>query len=284
MIDLKDQQDLYDLLLTHLGLNPNDISLPELVLDYTNHNGPLGTVNSVPWDNDELPLIFLFDIRYNGLGGGGKSGPWNNHKHPWFDLLGWFRSNRPHEVGLRPLSIERAAQCLGCTPMDLAQLVYVHEVAHYLHFAQNPRGFLNYTPKEERTSYVESFAQLCTHAVARFFDSLGKEHLKIFDELCECQPDEYTYFRRYKLYPMERETIINYFLYPAEGDLVPLAQLYDMDDARMKFLIRNTHTEERGEMLIDLSDLGFHEKRDLMSYQPFETIYKAINSPHSIMD
>ena len=284
MIDLKDQQYLYDLLLTHLELNPNDISLPKLVLNYTIYKGPLWAVNSVPWDNDELPLVLLFDISHKRIGGGGKSGPCNNHKHPWFDLLGWFRYRRPHEVGLRTHSIERAAQCLGCMPLDLAQLVYVHEVAHYLHFAQNPRGFLDYTPKIERTTYVESFAQLCTHAVAGFLDSLGKEHLKIFDELCENQPDEYTYFRRYKLYPMERKSIINYFLYPAEGDLVPLAQLYDLDDARMKFLIRNTHTEERGEMLIDLSDLGFHEKRDLISYQPFETIYKAINSPHSIMD
>jgi hypothetical protein len=284
MIDLKDQQYLYDLLLTHLELNPNDISLPKLVLNYTIYKGPLWAVNSVPWDNDELPLVLLFDISHKRIGGGGKSGPCNNHKHPWFDLLGWFRYRRPHEVGLRTHSIERAAQCLGCMPLDLAQLVYVHEVAHYLHFAQNPRGFLDYTPKIERTTYVESFAQLCTHAVAGFLDSLGKEHLKIFDELCENQPDEYTYFRRYKLYPMERKSIINYFLYPAEGDLVPLAQLYDLDDARMKFLIRNTHTKERGEMLNDLSDLGFYEKRGLISYQPFETIYKAIISPHSIMD
>ena len=284
MIDLKDQQYLYDLLLTHLELNPNDISLPKLVLNYTIYKGPLWAVNSVPWDNDELPLVLLFDISHKRIGGGGKSGPCNNHKHPWFDLLGWFRYRRPHEVGLRTHSIERAAQCLGCMPLDLAQLVYVHEVAHYLHFAQNPRGFLDYTPKIERTTYVESFAQLCTHAVAGFLDSLGKEHLKIFDELCENQPDEYTYFRRYKLYPMERKSIINYFLYPAEGDLVPLAQLYDLDDARMKFLIRSTHTAERGEMLNDLSDLGFHKKRDLISYQPFETIYKAIISPHSIMD
>jgi hypothetical protein len=248
MIDLKDQQDLYDLLLTHLGLNPNDISLPKLVVDET---------------DCELDLELI---------------------HPWFDTLGWFSSASPGEVTLVPRCIELVALKLHCLPLHLACLVYVHEVAHYLHFAQNRRGFLDYTPKIERTTYVESFAQLCTHAVARFLDSLGKEHLKIFDELCENQPDEYTYFRRYKLYPMERKSIINYFLYPAEGDLVPLAQLYDLDDARMKFLIRSTHTAERGEMLNDLSDLGFHKKRDLISYQPFETIYKAINSPHSIMD
>jgi hypothetical protein len=172
MIDLKDQQYLYDLLLTHLELNPNDISLPKLVVDET---------------DCELDL---------------------EHIHPWFDTLGWFSSASPGEVTLAPRCIELVAQKLHCLPLHLACLVYVHEVAHYLHFAQNPRGFLNYTPKEERTSYVESFAQLCTHAVARFFDSLGYGHLKIFDDLCKGQPDEYNYFQRNKLNRVLVESVL----------------------------------------------------------------------------
>jgi hypothetical protein len=246
MIDLKDQQYLYDLLLTHLELNPNDISLPKLVVDET---------------DCELDL---------------------EHIHPWFDTLGWFSSASPGEVTLAPRCIELVAQKLHCLPLHLACLVYVHEVAHYLHFAQNRRGFLDYTPKEERTTYVESFAQLCTHAVARFFDSLGYGHLKIFDDLCKGQPDEYNYFQRNKLNLMERTVIVDYFLHPNAGGLPELSHLFEIHEEHILSLIR-TKATKRAEMIIEQLHLGFSDIKDHVEHR-FENIYFNLNHHKNMLE
>jgi hypothetical protein len=247
MIKPTEQKEIYKMLIPHLGLEHSDIPVPVLVLDHTL--------------NEEVELAFSNFEAHEGL-----------PPRPWFDLLGWFSAATPNQVGMRPEAIERAAQHLACSPLYLAQLVYAHELGHYLHHRVNPRGFLHH-PVAERTTYVETFAQLCTHAVARNLDSFGSGHQAIFEEMCDCQPGAYTYFRELELHLLAREVIVSYFL---ESTETPLSELPALQNAHMRALVqeRDDYQAENEllDMVLDLNAMGFDNLKTFSTQQPFQNM------------
>jgi hypothetical protein len=251
MINLAQQKEIYKMLFTHLGFEHSDISMPVLVLDHTL--------------NEEVELAFSNFEAHEGL-----------PPRPWFDLLGWFSAATPNQVGLRPEAIQRAAQQLACSPLYLAQLVYAHELGHYFHHVVNPRGFLQY-PIVERTTYVETFAQLCTHAVARNLDSFGSRHQAIFEEMCDCQPAPYTYFRKHELHLLAREVVVEYFLHPTEGELLPLSALNELQQTHLRSLVRQREDYEPNadsvlDLALDLNTMGFDKLDTWVTNQPFQNM------------
>jgi len=213
------EKKVFNLLLIHLELDRCDISLPELVLDDDY--------------NQEFEDAFDFNHEFEDAF---TQRDFNHESpklptRPWFDILGWFNPDKPHQVGLRPRSIERTSDLLNCSELELTQLVYAHELGHYFHFKENPTGYLNYPDKRDRTTYVETFAQLCTHAIARNLDSFGHVHQRVFAKLCDCQPKAYTKFREDNLHLMSCYVILEYFLGPKEGELLPLSHLFDLQNS-----------------------------------------------------
>ena len=89
-------------------------------------------------------------------------------------------------------------------PNLLAEVVYIHECAHYIHFHVNSVDFINWAANE-RTLYVETFAQLVTDRMVKKSDVTEVLHCQIFDKLREQQSDEYT-----RYYDREEECILNF--------------------------------------------------------------------------
>ena len=89
-------------------------------------------------------------------------------------------------------------------PNLLAEVVYIHECAHYIHFHVNSVDFINWAANE-RTLYVETFAQLVTDRMVKKSDVTEVLHCQIFDKLREQQSDEYT-----RYYDREVECILNF--------------------------------------------------------------------------
>jgi hypothetical protein len=247
MISNPQQKEICKMLLIHLGLEHSDIAVPVLVLDHTL--------------NEEVEYAFSNFEPHEGL-----------PPRPWFDLLGWFSAATPNQVGLRPEAIQRAAQQLACSPLYLAQLVYAHETGHYFHHAVNPRGFLQY-PIAERTTYVETFAQLCTHAVARNLDAFGSRHQAIFEEMCDCQPAPYTYFRKHELHLLAREVIVAYFL----RELLPLSALHELQQTHLRTLVMQRedyvpNTDSVLDLVLDLNTMGLDKLDTWVTNQPFQNM------------
>ncbi len=89
-------------------------------------------------------------------------------------------------------------------PNLLAEVVYIHECAHYIHFHVNSVDFINWAANE-RTLYVETFAQLVTDRMVKKSDVTEVLHCQIFDKLREQQSDEYT-----RYYDRQEECILNF--------------------------------------------------------------------------
>ena len=89
-------------------------------------------------------------------------------------------------------------------PNLLAEVVYIHECAHYIHFHVNSVDFINWAANE-RTLYVETFAQLVTDRMVKKSDVTEVLHCQIFDKLREQQSDEYT-----RYYDRKEECVLNF--------------------------------------------------------------------------
>lgn len=243
MLNLIQQQEIYKMLMLHLGLD--NIPMPTLELDHTL--------------DPELEAA----IEQNANGA---------PVYPWFDKLGWFSTATADRVYLRPEAIQQVARQLGRSPLQLATLVYAHELAHYLHFAKNPHGYEHYPVPAERTTYVESFAQLCTHAVARNIDAFGSAEQALFEELCDRQPEAYNYFRRSvnELHLMAREVIVSYFLEVTE---TPIAELSALQQEHMRKLVRERpdYREDPDllDLALDLNNLGMSNLDTFVNRSPF---------------
>jgi hypothetical protein len=143
-----------------------------------------------------------------------------------FDVLGCFNSAKPDRVFLFPDRINQIYDTLiaakdvipsidynrPITVRDLAEVVYIHECAHYIHFHINCNNFLEHNAKN-RKFYLESFAQLLTHRLvcsASEFDLLKI----LFMRLSENQDKAYTDYKTgevaFHLFP--EELVFQYFL------------------------------------------------------------------------
>ena len=144
------------------------------------------------------------------------------------DQLGYFDASRPDRVflcdELIKFTVERWLKRLQPNPnvlgfIDkvhwiheqshripnlLAEVVYIHECAHYIHFHVNSVDFINWAANE-RTLYVETFAQLVTDRMVKKSDVTEVLHCQIFDKLREQQSDEYT-----RYYDRKEECVLNF--------------------------------------------------------------------------
>ena len=84
-------------------------------------------------------------------------------------------------------------------PNLLAEVVYIHECAHYIHFHVNSVDYINWAANE-RTLYVETFAQLVTDRMVKKSDVTEVLHCQIFDKLRE-------HFTLFKLIPFNKKEI-----------------------------------------------------------------------------
>lgn len=269
MLDKDKQYEIYHPLRWHLGLqNDTNTPLPELVIE-----------------NDEykckLRINDLFDQE-------------NKIKiNQWFDLLGWYDSseaNRNKVYLCEPL-IEKCATNLKCNKHSLTQLVYAHELAHYFHFNINQKGWKEYRKKnispfpDLSVYYVESFAQLCTHAIARNLDSFENNHLIILNNLTERSPDPYKYYKDKGLTTMAREVIIEFYLcFNSSISIDIQATLQDRQNKFIKILVNNNFKnvpderknvkDEIIDMMSDLNSLGFDQSNFLINclYEPFQNM------------
>jgi hypothetical protein len=198
--DLKVQQNIFNEILDTLLIYKNVPHLPNLICDpknepkihreiidnYTKDLDEYNSENVEFWkwpeelrkrpndmlDNNDLPPKF---------------------KHSKFlDLLGCFKLNKPKSVFLYPCVIKRVSVQNNWNCETLAELVYVHECAHYLHYYFNSNNFKSSPFRGEREYYIESFAQLVTEKYCLKHELKNPELLMIFKELCKNQSTEYT--------------------------------------------------------------------------------------------
>lgn len=115
---------------------------------------------------------------------------YNENKEAIFDLLGFFSCLEPHKIYLCKKNIENYCNIHGKDVAIIAEIIAIHEIAHFIHFHLIPNIFCKRTNNEkDRTFFVESFAQLITHKVCIL---LGETYLDNFNELKKNQGDEYT--------------------------------------------------------------------------------------------
>jgi hypothetical protein len=207
--------------------------------------------------------------------------PWFKRLNSWFDRLGWYNSSvdKSDKVFLCKPLIENFARECNWNIKAIVQLVYAHELAHYFHFKMNGVGWQNNRINQsclmghwER--YVESFAQLCTHAIAKNFDTFGNEHLPILRYVTEHSPDQYRYYR--SLTKVAREVIVDFYLGTGKVYCDIEKELQERQKDYIKGLQQKRFENDvRGEIetLADLSGLGFEdESLDKIVYQPFQNM------------
>jgi hypothetical protein len=205
MLTLHNQTAIFDLLAGHLGVYPLQ---PELIV-----------VRGVECCK-KCQTLHNEDVGLND----------------WLDLLGWYDSSPDNEnrVFLCEKLIENLSIRMHWSVDQLAELVYAHELAHYFHYKLNPSEFRSYTSREGISTYVESFAQLCTHAYVRFVDPPALAHQRIFMELNTKQPEPYKYFLDHNLHKMAHGFIRDFFLTPVIGGPGPL--LNTIEDLHVAYL------------------------------------------------
>ena len=106
-----------------------------------------------------------------------------------FDCLGFFDCLEPNKIYLCKKNIENYCNIHGKDVAIIAEIIAIHEIAHFIHFHLIPNIFCKQTNKEKDNLFKESFAQLITHKVCIL---LGETYLDNFNELKKNQGDEYT--------------------------------------------------------------------------------------------
>ena len=273
MLDENTQLSIYHPLKWHLGLQDDtNTPLPELVIENDECKCKLRINDLFDQENKIESINDLFEHE-------------NKIKiNQWFDLLGWFDSseaNRNKVYLCEPL-IKKCATNLKCDEHSLTQLIYAHELAHYFHFNINQNGWEQYRKRSISpfsdlfVYYVESFAQLCTHAIARNLDSFGNNHLIILENLTERSPAPYKYYKDKGLTTMAREVIIEFYLNCNSISEDIQATLEDSQEEFINKILKSNDCENDKEysLMRDLGSIGFPEEQMLINllYEPFQNM------------
>lgn len=160
-----------------------------------------------------------------------------------FDTLGFFRSSEKDRVFLCPDRIFRYADQWGNIRKEklqaLIEIIYIHEVAHYVHYHYRPDDFDKCASDKD---YIETWAQMCTW----YYCSNDENPIKaeVFCELLNGQASEYLKFK--KFLPMRLSRVTHHFLfYHKKISLAGLA---------------STKNDESDSLLEELASLGLEEE------------------------
>lgn len=146
-----------------------------------------------------------------------------------FDVLGYFSMSKPTAVYLCEELIEAHSKNIDINTHDLEEVVYVHECAHYLHYHLNSGNFrncpFNANNTENRTLYVETFAQLLTHVISY---KLSDRHFEVFNKLKKGQLDVYTAYNKFTI-ACCKDYLLNLFLNPQLATNTNIIEFIDVD-------------------------------------------------------
>jgi hypothetical protein len=129
---------------------------------------------------------------------------YNENKEAIFDCLGFFKCLEPNKIYLCKKNIEDYCKKNGKDVAIIAEIIAIHEIAHFIHFHLIPNIYCKPTNNEKEKIFLESFAQLITHKVCIL---LGETYLYNFNELKKCQGEEYT---EYHVKDLTCEKLENY--------------------------------------------------------------------------
>lgn len=167
-----------------------------------------------------------------------------------FDVLGFFRWTTKDRVYLCPHNILFYCARKFNHPdfwkdelQLVTEIVFIHECAHWIHYALNPHDF-----KRGSENYIETWAQLCTK---RICIELGARHCQVFARMLENQAYKYKCFADYQDMPLK--TVLKFFLLqqsPSNDsiDIVALHAFREKEESIKKL---------EDNLLGDLNTLGF---------------------------
>lgn len=145
------------------------------------------------------------------------------------DVLGYFSMSQPTAVFLCEELIEAHSTNIGISTNDLEEVVYIHECAHYFHYHLNSGNFRNCpfdaNNTEDRSLYVETFAQLLTHVISY---KLSDRHFEVFNKLKKGQLDFYTAYNKFTI-ACCKDYLLNLFLKPQLAINTNIIELIDVD-------------------------------------------------------
>jgi hypothetical protein len=121
-----------------------------------------------------------------------------------FDCLGFFSCLEPNKIYLCKKNIEDYCNKNGKDVAIIAEIIAIHEIAHFIHFHLTPNILCKPTYNEKEKIFLESFAQLITHKVCIL---LGETYMDNFNELKKGQGKEYT---EYHVEDLTCEKLENY--------------------------------------------------------------------------
>lgn len=145
------------------------------------------------------------------------------------DVLGYFSMSKPSAVFLCEELIDAHSTNMGISNNDLEEVVYVHECAHYIHYHLNSGNYrncpFNANNIEDRSLYVETFAQLLTHVISY---KLSNRHFVVFDKLKKGQLDVYTAYDKFAV-ACCKDYLLNLFLNPQIATNKNIIEFIDSD-------------------------------------------------------
>lgn len=143
-----------------------------------------------------------------------------------FDILGCFSMSSPCSVFLCDELIEMYSKAKNCDKNILTEVVYIHECAHYIHYHLNSGNYRNCPFNiNESSLYVETFAQLITHVIAK---NLSQEHLTCLKELLSNQSDVYTRYKDFAI-ACSKDFLIDLFLNPKQKNKCNIIEFIELN-------------------------------------------------------
>jgi hypothetical protein len=135
-----------------------------------------------------------------------------------FDTLGFFSSRSPKCISMCHELILKHANKLGIPYSVLFDIVSVHEYAHMIHYHFNKTKFKRVEIGfKNRTHYVESWAQWCTHNFCIQIDGKASSlYCDAFEKLNKGQRSQYQDFKRFNSWC--KTALIHLFLNPNGWD------------------------------------------------------------------
>lgn len=177
-----------------------------------------------------------------------------------FDILGCFDPQRPDCVFLCQMRISkivenwfRAKDNLAfkeikgsITTADVAEVVYIHECAHYIHYHENANNYIEWE-LEDRELYIETFAQLLTHRIVCSSNEF-KLWRYVFMRLSENQHEVYTKYKSdflmFHLFP--DQIVFHSFLFKNKLGKIEEKLIAKLDDLYKSYL---AHMKEQNKEL-----------------------------------
>jgi len=121
--------------------------------------------------------------------------PKNQDDDRLFDILGYFDFNEAQAIFFCDHLISGCAEKYAVSYHSLFSVIALHEYAHLIHFALNPKEFKSGIELfANRTDYVEAWAQYATWKVC---EKEGGELRATFEALLEGQATEYQIFNEF---------------------------------------------------------------------------------------